>query len=331
MMTRYQSSSPEPCDAYASITSGRTIWQADGCGARPTHLFYRESFRAVYAGIYTNGRAIAWDGLKSNCFGMIRNDFTRGFDLTMRAGDAERGSYTGRDLASAPHGEDYRPHYADWQRDPAAHPNLLLPGRTAIWHGARFDVLRLGNDIRGTGGCCIQDWRGIEFLTMERHRSTTKAAEYFGAGLCFFPEGAMLPRLTRAVQRFQRPGPFGTPIPGVAPIYAMAARMNGFLAARILHIDPDIPHEFACHWSPDAQEITLWLDGERVLAVRDRAWAIPIGVQTGGRAKLRQCALHLDAWQDNGSGNMVVTGADGHQDRDQVFTVERLEIQAVTV
>src|SRR5688500_1767343 len=113
---------------YARVTGGTTLWAVDGRGPRPDELTYRESYRATYQGPYTKGRRTAWDGLVSNRDGMVGNDPARGFVLTMPAGEAAAGSYTSRDLASAPHGFDYKPHYADWERDPAAHPNLVLPG-----------------------------------------------------------------------------------------------------------------------------------------------------------------------------------------------------------
>ena len=89
---------------------------------------------------------------------MVGNDPDRGFILTMPPGEAVAGSYTTRDIASAEHGIDYQPHYKDWEKDLTAHPNLVLPGRTALWKGVRLDLLNLGDKLLGTAGAIIQDW-----------------------------------------------------------------------------------------------------------------------------------------------------------------------------
>ncbi len=74
----------------------------------------------------------------------------------------------------------------------------------------------------------------------------------------------------------------------------------------------------------------LWVDGERVLVVREGAWTIPTGTRTGGRIRLSRSGLHLCCWQDNGAGGFDVKGAAGHPDRDQRYTVERLSVIDIT-
>jgi hypothetical protein len=313
----------EDQDRYALLTAGAVLWHSDGRGSRPDNLVYRESFRATYQGPYSVGKELAWDGLIGNRAGMIGNDPARGFDLTMRAGDAQAGSYTTRDLASAGHGIDYKPHYAERERDATAHPNLLLPGRTALWKGVRFDALALGDDVLGTGGCCVQNWSGIDFDTMERYGNVARS-DYSGGGFVFFKRTALLPRAARMIRPFVKP--FGTPRPGVAPLYAMFARVKGYMLARVVHVDPDVPHELAIHWTPDARAIELWLDGAQVLRVRQGAFAVPAGLRTNGRVRFQRCALHMDCWQDNGAGGFDVIGDAGHPDRDQTYTVESLSI-----
>lgn len=314
---------------YSSIKDGTQIWHADGRGERPKHLTYRESYRATYQGPYTKGKRTAWDGLVSNHPGMIINDPVRGFDLTMRAGEAQAGSYTTRDIASAPHGYDYRPHYADWKKDPAAHPNLLLPGRAALFRNVRFEALKLGDDLRGTGGCIIQDWVGLEFETMRIYGNKARSA-YSGGGLTFVPKDSMFPPIARFLSRFQpKIDPFSTPRPGVAPLYALLFRGGGYLVSRMLHIDPDVPHEIAIHWSRDAQTISFWLDEINVLKAQQGSWALPAGLKTGGRIQFYECGFHIDCWQDNGTGNTDVQGAAGHPDKDQVYTIESLSILEV--
>lgn len=312
--------------SYRDFVSGKVIWEADGRGTRPDHLSYRESFRATYQGPYTKGKLLAWDGLRSNKPGMIGYDPARGFDLTMRAGEAQAGSYTTRDLASAPHGVDYRPHYADWERDHCAHPNLMLPGRTAIWSHARFDLLNFGVDILGTAGAILQDWDGLDFDTMEKYGNTEKS-QYSGGGFVVFNPKAMFPRLARLAALFQKKGPYSRPVRGgVSPLYVMFASVNGFLKTGVMYIDPDVPHDLASHWSADAREISYWLDGVCVLRVREGESAIPTGSKTGGRVRLKKCGFHVDCWQDNGTGSANVQGAEGHKDRDQVYTIEKLAI-----
>jgi hypothetical protein len=160
-----------PDATYDRITAGTVIWETDGRHGCSDNVTYRESLHATYRGPYTLGKQYAWDALVSNTSGLIGSDPERGFDLTMPAGQAETGSYTTRDFASAPHAFDYQPHFAEWERDHRVHPNLLLPGRTALFHGARFECLHLGDDLLGTGGCCVQDWVGLDFATMEAHGS----------------------------------------------------------------------------------------------------------------------------------------------------------------
>jgi hypothetical protein len=311
---------------YSDILNGKVIWEADGRGARPEHLSYRESFRATYQGPYTKGKLLAWDGLCSNRPGMIGNDPERGFDLTMHANESQAGSYTTRDLASAPHGVDYRVHYADWERDHCAHPNLMLPGRTALWSRVRFDLLNQGAELRGTAGAILQDWDGIDFDTMEKYGNTEKS-QYSGGGFVAFNPKAMFPRIARLAAVFQKKGPFGKPIrAGVAPLYVMFASINGFLKTGVLNIDPGVPHDLASHWSSDAAEISYWLDGSCVLRVREGEAAIPTGAKTAGRVRLKKCAFHVDCWQDNGTGDPNVQGSEGHKDRDQVYTIEKLSI-----
>jgi hypothetical protein len=310
--------------AYDAITSGRVIWETDGRHGRPDHLTYREAVHATYEGPYTLGKQYAWDGLVGNTTGLVGNHPELGFDLTMPAGQAEAGSYTTRDFASAPHGVDYRAHYADWEQDHSRHPNLLLPGRTARFIGARIGALALGDQLLGTGGCCVQDWVGLDFPTMEVHGNTAKS-EYTGGGFCWLPSGSRLARIGRVLGR-RRDHPFTQSRPGVAPLLVMLARDKGFVKARAVHLDPDVPHEFAAHWTPDAAAIQMWVDGELVMTVREGTRAVPTGLATRGRVRFSHSGFHLCCWQDNGAGTMDVQGAAGHPDRDQPYTIERLEV-----
>ncbi len=268
----------------------------------------------------------AWDGLTGNTSGLVGSDPERGFVLTMPAGQAEDGSYTTRDFASAPHGVDYQPHYSEWEQDADAHPNLLLPGRTARFQGARLESLGLGDDLLGTGGCCVQDWVGLDFATMEAH-GNKRMSEYSGAAFCWLPSRSPLARAARFAGR-RKDHPLTTPRPGVAPLLVMMARDKGWMKGRVVHLDPGVPHEFAAHWTADARSIELWVDGARVLVVRDGDWAIPLGRRTKGRVRFSRSGMHLCCWQDNGAGTMDVQGAAGQTDRDQVFTIERLSVIA---
>ena len=311
---------------YARISNGSPLWHADGRGVRPEHLTYRESLHAVYQGPYTRGKRLAWDGLVSNQPGMVKNDPVRGFDLTMPAGQAQAGSYTSRDIASAPHGHDYMPAYAAWKRDPAAHPNLVLPGRTALWKNVRFDLLNMGPELRGTAGAIVQDWVGIDFETMARYGNTAKS-QYSGGGFVVLNPQAAFSRIAQILARFQTPGPFSRPVrSGIAPLYLMFARIGGFMASRVLHIDPDVPHELAIHWTRDAQTLSYWFDGEQVLRITQGEWALPIGLKTGARVRFHECGFHADCWQDNGTGGANVQGSPGHPTRDQVYTIESISI-----
>jgi hypothetical protein len=314
---------------YERISSGTPIWHADGRGARPEHIAYRESLHATYEGPYTLGKRLAWDGLTSNQPGMVRNDPLRGFDLTMPAGQAQAGSYTTRDIASAAHGHDYKPAYADWKRASSAHPYLILPGRTALWRNVRFDLLNLGAELRGTAGAILQDWVGIEFETMARYGNTAKS-EYSGSGFIVLNPNAAFARVANLLALFQKTGAFSRPVrAGIAPLYLMFARVGGFLTTRVLHIDPDVPHELAIHWTHDAQTMTYWLDGEQVMHITQGEWAFPIGLKTGGRVRFHECGFHMDCWQDNGTGGVNVQGDAGNPQRDQVYTIESMSILAV--
>jgi len=309
---------------YEAITSGPVIWEADGRGGRSGNVTYREALHATYEGPFTLGKPYAWDGLLGNTTDLVGHDPDLGFVLTMPAGQARAGSYTTRDLASAPHGVDYRAHYADWEQDHARHPNLLLPGRTARFQGARLGALALGEDLLGTGGCCVQDWVGLDFPTMQVHGHLAKS-EYAGGGFCWLPAGSRLARIARVLGR-RGDHPFTTPRPGVAPLMVMFARDKGFVKARTVHLDPDAPHELATHWTPDGAAIEMWVDGELVLRVREGDFAVPVGTKTHGRARFSRSGLHLCCWQDNGAGAMDVQGAAGNPDRDQPCTIERLDV-----
>ncbi len=311
---------------YDDIISGKTIWSADGKGKRPEHVAYRESYRATYQGPYTKGKLLAWDGLRSNKPGMVGNDPKRGFLLTMPAGEAVADSYTTRDIASAGHGIDYQPHYQEWTQNKNAHPNLILPGRTALWEGVRFDMLNLGDKLLGTAGAIIQDWMGLDFDTMEKYGNTAKS-QYTGGGFVMFNPKAAFSRTARFLGRFQRNRPFNKPVrKGVAGLSVMFARIKGYMKTAVLYIDPDIPHELACHWSEDGKIISFWCDGENILNVREGSVAIPIGIRTRARIRFHMCGFHMDCWQDNGTGGTDVQGAAGHPDIDQVYSIETLKI-----
>ena len=315
-----------PDATYDRITAGTVIWETDGRHGCSDNVTYRESLHATYRGPYTLGKQYAWDALVSNTSGLIGSDPERGFDLTMPAGQAETGSYTTRDFASAPHAFDYQPHFAEWERDHRVHPNLLLPGRTALFHGARFECLHLGDDLLGTGGCCVQDWVGLDFATMEVH-GHTRMSEFAGAGFCWLPSRSPLARAARFAGR-RKDHPFTTPRPGVAPLLVLMARDKGWMKGRVVHVDPDLPHEFATHWRDDGSAVEMWVDGERVLVLRDGDWAIPTGRRNRSRVRFSRSGLHLCCWQDNGAATMDVQGAVGQPDRDQVFTVERMSVVA---
>jgi hypothetical protein len=311
-------------DAYEAVTSGPVLWETDGRHGRPDNVTYRESLHATYQGPYTRGKQYAWDGLVGNTSGLVGSDPERGFVLTMPAGQAQAGSYTTRDFASAPHGVDYRPHFDDWTRDHDAHPNLLLPGRTALFQGARLGALELGDDLLGTGGCCVQDWVGLDFPTMAEH-GNTRMSEYTGCGFAWLPSGSPLARATRIAGR-RKDHPFTTPRRGVAPLLVMMARDKGWMKGRVVHLDPQVPHEFAAHWHADGSKVDLWVDRQLVLGVREGAWAIPTGTRTRGRVRFSRSGFHLCCWQDNGAGTMDVQGAEGHPDRDQPYTIERFAV-----
>lgn len=307
---------------YQRITQGTAIWQADGRGVRPEHITYRESLNAVYQGPYTFGKRLAWDGL-------VKNDPHCGFDLTMPAGQAQAGAYTTRDIASAPHGYDYQPAYADWKRDPSLHPHLVLPGRTALWKNVRLGLLNLGAELRGTAGAIVQDWVGIEFDTMAKFGNTAKS-KYSGGGFIILNPQAAFAKIALVATRLQPQAPFSQPIrAGIAPVNLMFARIGGFLMARALYVDPDLPHDLAIHWSQDARTLSYWLDGQRVMHITRGAWALPIGTQTGGRVQFHECAFHMDAWQDNGTGGANVQGTAGNPNHDQTYTIESMTILAV--
>ena len=202
----------------------------------------------------------------------------------------------------------------------------MMPGRTALWKGARFDLLNLGDNLLGTAGAIIQDWMGLDFQTMEQYGNTAMS-QYSGGGFVIFNPKATFPRMARLITKFQRNRPFSKPIrSGVSPLYLMFARIKGYMKTAVLYINPDIPHELACHWSHDAQEISFWCDGIKVLNIRQGTWAVPIGLRTKAKARLHQCGFHIDCWQDNGTGGTNVQGAAGHADIDQVYTIESMSI-----
>jgi hypothetical protein len=315
--------------AYEPIAAGAVLWEVDGRRGRNAALTYRESRHATYT--FPNGKTTAWDGLVSNHPGMVGFDPVRGIDLTMPAGEARAGGYTTRDVASAPHGVDYRPHYEEWAQDRDAHPNLVFPGRAAVWQGVRFDCLALGEELTGTGGCALQDWVGLDLDTIERTGSASKESEFSGFGVSWLPRRSMLPRLWRATGMLRRrpPGPLATPIEGVAPLHVMMARVRGFLVSDIAYVDPSVPHEVAMAWTGDGEALDAYIDGTHVLRVQQGARAIPAGARTRGRVRFHRSGFHAVNWNDNGSGNPDVKGTAGHADRDEVFTVERVAIVAL--
>lgn len=301
------------------------IWEADGRHPRPTNLTYRESLHARYRGPYTKGRELGWDGLVGNHAGLIRNDPDLGFDLTMPAGQATAAGYTTRDFASAPHGVDYQPHYADWERDPTAHPNLVMPGRTLVFRNVRLGALALGEELLGTGGCIVQDWVGLDFPTMEEHGSDEQ--RYTGGGFLWLPPRSGFGRAARVLGRVgRRRRPFTKPLDGVAPLLVLFSRLKGFLCAGLIWLSPDEPHEFAIRWTADAQSFELWADHERVMDVRQGRFALPTGFQTWGRIEFHRSGLHACCWQDNNDGSTEVHGTPGNPDHDQAFTIERVQI-----
>jgi hypothetical protein len=308
---------------YQELLSRRTLWAADGRQGRAGNVYYRESLRARYAGPYSFGQELAWDGIQSNAPGLIQHDPVLGFDLTMHAGEAAAGTYTDRDIASAPHGVDYHRHYRDWQTNHDAHPYLLLPGRTARWEEVRLDVLNLGDRLRGTGGCCVQDWTGIDFDTMAEHGYEARAEYVFGA-FVFLDPRAPVPRAFEGAPYAD--APFGAPPrPGIAPLYVMLLRVRHYLSVIRIFVDPDVAHEFAIHWSDDGQRMEFWADGVLVHVVRDGE-QVRFRDQPPRTVELQPCGLHVDAWQDNGGGEKTLLGEEGNKDVDQVFTVARLSI-----
>lgn len=320
---------PDGPTDHARIVTGDTIFDADGRRGRPENLTYREALHATYQGPYTHWETKPWDGLVSNHSGLIASDPERGLILTMPAGQAEDGSYTTRDFASAPHGVDYASHFADWARDPSAHPNLVMPGRTAIFEGVRLPLLHLGDAVKGTGGCCLQDWTGIDFETMAIHGNTARS-RFQGFGLAWLPQDSLFPRLHRLGERFSRyEDAFSEPVgDGIAPMYVILAQIGGWAKARKVHVDPDVPHIVAFHWTADGRTLQCWLDEQLALSVTEGDWVIPAGVHTRGRARFNRSGLHACAWQDNGSGNPDVGGVAGNPKDDQPYSVERLRIIA---
>jgi hypothetical protein len=313
-----------PSSRYTAISEADVIWEADARKGRPDNATYRESLDAVYQGPYTKGKRLGWDGLVSNNPGMINADPERGFVLTMPAGQASDAGYTTRDFASAPHGVDYQPHYAEWMRDHTVHPNLVFPGRSVIFRGVRMEALALGDELLGTAGCILQDWVGLDFPTMEKYASDKE--RYTGGGFLWLPPQSKFGRAAAAVHRFQRRGPFSQPIPGVAPLLVLFSRLKGFMVAGMIWVPPDEPHEFAIHWTRDAGEMELWADGELIMDVRAGSFAIPLGLQTGGRVRFHRSGAHACCWQDNNDGSTEVHGTAGNPDHDQPFTIERVQL-----
>jgi hypothetical protein len=310
---------------YRQIASGPVVWETDGRKPRPDNVTYRESLHASYQGPYTRGKWLGWDGLVGNNPGMIHNDPELGFDLTMPAGQATAKGYTTRDFASAPHGFDYRPHFAEWEKDPRRHANLVMPGRTLLFHGVRMAALALGERLLGTGGCIVQDWVGLDFPSMELHGMDEE--RYTGGGFLWLPPSSNFGRAARLLGGLQRGRPFSRPIPGVAPLLVLFSRLKGFAIGGRLWLDPEAAHEFAIHWTADGQAIELWAERRLVTRVVQGRPALPAGVQTLGRIAFHRSGLHACCWQDNNNGGLEVAGYPGNPDEDQRFTIERLEIR----
>lgn len=311
---------------YQQITSGRTVYEADGRTPRPEGITYREALDATYQGPYTKGKLLRWDGLVGNeaGAGLVGHDPELGFDLTMPAGQATDRGYTTRDIATAPHGVDYRPHFAEWEHDRTRHPNLVMPGRTIRFHGVRMGALALAERLLGTGGCIVQDWVGLDFPTMERRGMDDE--RYTGGGFLWLPPSSALGATAIRAARLRRRWPFQDPIAGAAPVMVMFARLKGFVVAGTIWLDPALPHEFAIHRTPDGEVIELWADRRCVTRVQEGRAAIPAGVRTRGRVRLHRSGLHGCCWQDNNDGGTEVAGYAGNPDEDQPLTIERLEI-----
>lgn len=311
---------------YEQVTAGPIVYAADGRGTRPDAVTYREALHATYQGPYTKGEFLRWDGLVGNDagVGLVGHDAELGFDLTMPAGQATDEGYTTRDFATAPHGVDYRPHFAEWEHDRARHPDLVMPGRTLRFQGVRMGALRLGDRLLGTAGCIVQDWVGLDFATMARHGSDREA--YTGGGFMWLPPSSALGAVAIRAGRLRRSWPFQEPIPGVAPVMVLFARLKGFGVAGTIWLDPDRPHELLVHWTPDGEAFELWADGRRVTRIQQGRWAVPFGTQTGGRVRFHRSGLHGCCWQDNNDGGTQVSGYPGNPDEDQPFTIERVEI-----
>ena len=309
---------------HEQVTTGEMIWEADGRKRRPDNVTYRESLDATYQGPLSGGKLINQDGLIGNNPGMIGNDPVRGFDLTMPAGQATSAGYTTRDFASAPHGVDYQPHFADWEENRTRHPNLVMPGRTLVFSGVRMDALALGDDLMGTAGCIVQDWVGLDFPTIEKHGSSKQC--YTGGGFVWLPPLSSFGRSARKLGRAGRSTPFGHPIPGVAPVLVMMVRMKGWGVMGRIWLDPAEPHEFVIHWTPDAQALEMYADGVLITRVEQGRPALPLGTQTRGRIDFHRSGLHACCWHDNNNGGLDVQGYDGNPDDDQVFTIERVRI-----
>jgi hypothetical protein len=307
------------------VDTAVVLWEADGRTGRPEHVAYRESLGATYQGPYTLGERTAWDGLVSNRPGLVTTDPERGFDLTMRAGEARAGAYTTRDIASAPHGEDYGPAFEAWAAGGEVPPNLVVPGRMGRWSGVRMEHLALGADCLGTSGCCIQDWAGIDFETMAVHGNVAQS-RYAGGGFAVLPAESMFGAALAAAGDAATDNPFGRAIPGVAPLNAVFSRVGAGFTAQRCWIDPAAPHELTIAWTADGTSIVFAIDGQTVLEAVDGAPSLLPGLPP---IEFNRCAMHVDSWQDNGSGDPNVTGVDGHADRDQVYTVESLAVLAV--
>lgn len=309
---------------YDQITRGDTIWEVDGRGERPDQLTYRESLHANYQGPYTKGEPLKWDGLVGNNPGMIGNDPVNGFDLTMPAGQATDEGYTTRDMASAPHGVDYSPHFDEWEHDTTRHPNLIMPGRTLRYHNVRMGCLALGDELLGTGGCITQDWLGLDFATMEKHGADEE--RYIGGGFMWLPPASRLGSTAIRMGKLRRSWPFQTQIPGAAPVLVMYAKLKGWVTAGTVWLDPSEPHEFTTHWTPDGQAIELWADRHRVTRIQQGKMALPMGLKTKGRIEFNRSGAHACCWQDNNNGGTYVSGYPGNPVDDQPFTIERFEI-----
>jgi len=169
---------------------------------------------------------------------------------------------------------------------------------------------------------CLQDWSGLDFDTMARVGNVAES-HYMGGGFSCLPRASMFVDLLLQMGDVARTNPFGEPIDGVAPLATVFMKVGGGIAGQLCWIDPEQPHDLSIHWTADGSALEYRIDGTLVLNPRAGDDSLVPGLPPVG---FNRSAFHIDAWQDNGTGDPDVTGVAGQADIDQVCTLERFSI-----